>query len=279
MIAAGPSLMLPDVDYVRGRVTATIAVNESWRMAPWADVLYGCDADKFWRWNKGVPDFHGLKYAMRKGNHLAQKVAAQYGLAQLRNAGDSGLSLDPSGIMHRPKLGVSGDQSGGPSRGTAHHSARPGYADGREGQAPLWHKNHPDGSQPPFQVVPATVPHHRGTAQSAGHRSHQLLGQNRVNGVSLSSLARCAPVIAPVCYSVPNEYTSPRFCAAFAAGCGGTVTSSHKLRPGPVALFGSAKLWPLLKQAQAAGREWLYGDHGYFGRYRYYRITRNALSA
>jgi hypothetical protein len=83
-------------------------------------------------------------------------------------------------------------------------------------------------------------------------------------------------VIPPVSYYVSTEYTSPRFCAAFAAGCGGTTTSSHKLRPGPVALFGSAKLWPMLQQAQAENRELFYGDHGIFGRYRYYRIARNA---
>jgi hypothetical protein len=80
----------------------------------------------------------------------------------------------------------------------------------------------------------------------------------------------------PVCYYVSNEYTSPRFCAAFAAGCGGYTTTSSKLRPAPVALFGSAKLWPLLQEAQRTGVEWWYGDHGYFGRYRYYRVTRNA---
>ena len=80
----------------------------------------------------------------------------------------------------------------------------------------------------------------------------------------------------PVSYAVPTEVTSPRFCAAFAAGCGGTVTTSHRLRPGPVAMFGSAQLWPLLQQARDERREVFYGDHGYFGRYRHYRITRNA---
>jgi len=32
----------------------------------------------------------------------------------------------------------------------------------------------------------------------------------------------------------------------------------------------------LLTRAQAEGRDWYYGDHGYFRRGRYYRITRNA---
>jgi hypothetical protein len=76
---------------------------------------------------------------------------------------------------------------------------------------------------------------------------------------------------------VPTEATSPRFCAAFAAGCGGTVERYAQLRPGPVALFGSPKLWPLLEQAKDEGREIFYGDHGVFGRFVYYRITRNGF--
>lgn len=37
-----------------------IAVNESWRLAPWADVLYACDA-AWWRLRKGVPEFKGIR--------------------------------------------------------------------------------------------------------------------------------------------------------------------------------------------------------------------------
>lgn len=37
-----------------------IAINESWRLAPWADILYGCDA-RWWRRVNGAPDFQGVK--------------------------------------------------------------------------------------------------------------------------------------------------------------------------------------------------------------------------
>jgi hypothetical protein len=37
-----------------------IAINNSWRLAPWADVLYACD-HRWWAHFNGVPDFHGLK--------------------------------------------------------------------------------------------------------------------------------------------------------------------------------------------------------------------------
>jgi len=78
-------------------------------------------------------------------------------------------------------------------------------------------------------------------------------------------------------YVALGERTSPIFCQAFAKGCRGDVVDDRKLRGGEVALFGSPKLWGLLEDARADGRTIYYGDHGYFGRGRYFRVTRNAL--
>jgi hypothetical protein len=65
---------------------------------------------------------------------------------------------------------------------------------------------------------------------------------------------------------------------SFAKGAGGLeIVSGPELSPGPVAFFGSAEFWPMLDQIVAEGREWIYGDHAYFGRRRYFRATRNAL--
>jgi hypothetical protein len=83
--------------------------------------------------------------------------------------------------------------------------------------------------------------------------------------------------VIPVSYYVPHELTSPKFAYAFAKGCGGTISDDlDYLHDGPVALFGSPAVWPLLRQAQAAGREWIFADHGYFGRKGFFRITKNA---
>lgn len=80
----------------------------------------------------------------------------------------------------------------------------------------------------------------------------------------------------PVSYYAPNEITSPKFAYAFAKGCGGCISEDlDYLHPGPVALFGSPAVWPVLRLAQADGREWYYSDHAYFHRHRYFRITRN----
>jgi hypothetical protein len=48
------------------------------------------------------------------------------------------------------------------------------------------------------------------------------------------------------------------------------------LQPGPVALFGSPARQQLLRQAIDEGRDWYYGDHGYFRRGQYFRVIRNA---
>jgi len=82
--------------------------------------------------------------------------------------------------------------------------------------------------------------------------------------------------VLPVSYAVDGEKSSPRFASAFAAGCGGLATMEDTLLPGPVALFGSPARVPLLKTAIAQGRDWYFGDHGYFGRFKYYRVTKNA---
>lgn len=94
-IATGPSLTPEDVNYVRG-MTRVVAVNDSYRLAPWADVLYACDA-KFWKWQyrdhkDAITSFAGLRYAL-------QPESRRYpGVQVLRNTGTTGLERDPSGL-------------------------------------------------------------------------------------------------------------------------------------------------------------------------------------
>lgn len=84
--------------------------------------------------------------------------------------------------------------------------------------------------------------------------------------------------MTPVAYYDPNGTTSPKFAYAFAKGCGGTMTDEiDTLFDGGVAAFGSPPVWPLLRFARAHDRDVLWGDHGYFGRHKYYRITRNGM--
>lgn len=100
-LASGPSLTREDVDYVRGRAKV-IAINATYKIAPWCDVLYAADA-KFWRWIYSgkqslyvdgpafLRDFAGLKYCLTAGAaDLSKSVIV------LRRGVESGLSVNPA---------------------------------------------------------------------------------------------------------------------------------------------------------------------------------------
>jgi hypothetical protein len=59
IVGSGPSASGVPLDYGRGRARF-MAINNSWRLAPWADILFGCDW-AWWKSVKGCPEFAGLK--------------------------------------------------------------------------------------------------------------------------------------------------------------------------------------------------------------------------
>lgn len=59
VVASGPSAKDARLCLAWGRARF-LAVNESWRLCPWADALYACDG-AWWRKCGGVPEFKGLK--------------------------------------------------------------------------------------------------------------------------------------------------------------------------------------------------------------------------
>jgi hypothetical protein len=96
-VASGPSLRKEDVEYVRGRARV-IAVNNNYILAPWADVLYACDA-RWWRWfwepnpknqGFGAKDFAGLKFTLTS--------PVWPGCRLLKNMGGAGLEVKPHGL-------------------------------------------------------------------------------------------------------------------------------------------------------------------------------------
>lgn len=81
----------------------------------------------------------------------------------------------------------------------------------------------------------------------------------------------------PVTYLAPSEVTSPKFALAFAEGCDGDLYDEAKIPTGPFAMFGSPMYIDFVFHARRKKLNFYYGDHAYFGRYVYYRITKNAL--
>ncbi len=140
-IGTGPSLTQADVDFCRDKARV-IVVNDAYKLAPWADVLYACD-QKWWTWHKGVPEFAGLKYRLQGHPNLFPNVQV------LKNMGRIGLCLDPHGVM-------AGYNSGFQAVGVAVHlgAARIvllGYDMGQQPKGPShFFGEHRDKTRPPY---------------------------------------------------------------------------------------------------------------------------------
>lgn len=139
-IAGGPSLTQADVDACRGRARV-IVINDGYRVAPWADVLYACDAGWF-RWHvDGVAAFAGLKYTITPAARRFADVQV------LKDTGEDGLELDPTGLR-------TGRNSGYQAINLAVHFGASrilllGY-DMKRGNKTHWFGDHPNRQHPPL---------------------------------------------------------------------------------------------------------------------------------
>jgi hypothetical protein len=94
IVGGGPSAATAHLELAVGRAKV-IAVNSSWRLAPWADVLFACDA-AWWFHHKGVPEFPGHKYtasptaARRFGLQLFTSLGSNSGFRAMRLADQFG---------------------------------------------------------------------------------------------------------------------------------------------------------------------------------------------
>ena len=138
-LGTGPSLTWSDVTRVYG--LRVIAINNAYQLAPWADVLYACDA-KWWRWHQGARGFRGRKYTLAPGVKEYPEVEA------LTNTGTTGLETDPRGLR-------TGHNSGYQAINLAVHLGAKtivllGYDMQGDQQGDHYFGRHPDGSKPPF---------------------------------------------------------------------------------------------------------------------------------
>ena len=83
-LASGPSMTQADADAVRGLGTV-VAINSTARLAPWADILYGCDR-KWWEHHSAeFKDFKGRRITIAPDGHV-------FGCEVLPRLGVRGLS-------------------------------------------------------------------------------------------------------------------------------------------------------------------------------------------
>ncbi len=85
-----------------------LVVQDAYRLMPWADVLYGCDA-KWWNVHKDCNGFAGELWSTHDGGKSTSndktEPADAYGLNLVKGVAGSGFSTDP-GLIHY------GDNSG-----------------------------------------------------------------------------------------------------------------------------------------------------------------------
>lgn len=150
VLGSGPSLSQTDVDFVRHRADGVIAVNDTYRLAPWATALYAADA-KWWQWHKGAPSFTGrFKFT------LTSSATIWPGVICLKRGQETGLSDNPealalgrNGVYQAINLAVHFGATQIVLLGVDMQTGE--RADGR-GKSDHFFGHHPDHSQPDFSV-------------------------------------------------------------------------------------------------------------------------------
>ena len=103
--APGPSLDANVAATVRATGWPVVVCQDAWRLMPWADKLYGCDA-RWWNFHNGVPDFPGEKWSthVAKENDKLEE-AEKYGLKLVKGAAGGTFSTDPGLIRYGSNSG------------------------------------------------------------------------------------------------------------------------------------------------------------------------------
>lgn len=89
-VASGTSLDTDDIAYAKDKCRV-IVINDNYKIAPWADMLYACDL-KWWVWHEGVQAFEGIKYTQD------EKASKKFGLNYIKGTTGIGLSDSPEQI-------------------------------------------------------------------------------------------------------------------------------------------------------------------------------------
>jgi hypothetical protein len=95
VVASGPTATAEPLEPYRDRAKF-IVINDSWKLAPWADVLFACD-EAWWHANNGCPQFKGRRVT------ASPNCMKQYGIDLFCSTGaNSGLR----GIYLAQRLGA-----------------------------------------------------------------------------------------------------------------------------------------------------------------------------
>lgn len=97
VIASGPSAREVDVDMLKGRARV-IAVNDSHKLCPWADMMYAAD-QRWWQHHEYVLGFKGERWTQQQGKIDWPDEAKQQGIHVMQSANKPGISFAPD-LIH-----------------------------------------------------------------------------------------------------------------------------------------------------------------------------------
>lgn len=104
-LGGGPSLTGDDVQWASARADAIVAINNSYQLAPKADVLYAADA-AWWTWHSEyashphelVDPRNGLSTRFTGLRYCLQSWVKSPSVQVLQNTGERGLETQPTGL-------------------------------------------------------------------------------------------------------------------------------------------------------------------------------------
>jgi hypothetical protein len=182
ILASGPSMSQAVADAVHAAGIPAIAINSTFRLAPWADVLYAADPE-WWAHpsNRDALVFKGLRLS-------CQPMKA---VLQLRNSGVTGFDPDPAAVR-------TGGNSGYQALHVAIHAgAARVLLCGYDMHGGHWHGKHPAGLKEttprPTRAGSAVSPTWRASRPSVGSRSRTARPGRRCGPSRCGTLEKSLP--------------------------------------------------------------------------------------
>ena len=118
MLASGPSLTVEDVETVRVSGIITVAVNSTWKMAPFCDVLYAGD----YRWWKSYGNEVNIPAKrISRSSNAEKKFRAKYHKTKLGKSYNSGQLAVEYALARKAKKVILLGFDGSIANGIHHH--------------------------------------------------------------------------------------------------------------------------------------------------------------
>jgi len=138
ILGGGPSLTQEQVDYVRGKAKV-IAINNAYLLAPWADMLYFCDA-RWFKWHKDKSEFQNFKGLRVTLSNETRVPLEKLDIKSVAREGKEGLCIKPNTV-------ATGANGGYQTINLCYHLAASivillGYDMKADGNKTHWHKGH-----------------------------------------------------------------------------------------------------------------------------------------